>query len=264
MANVNSYNFLRWQEDPSDKDLSLLPNYFIQDRCVFPYMPVLVPGDILSFYINTKDGLGFDNPETLQLVIFNENMSSAAMSVSIDDLDDVSYNIYATFAIPPLTDGIYRLKIVQGSAVLLVSNLVRVMTSGFEDSTSLVKFKNSTNHFGVRYGFLSNFYQQFRLHITEKDQNYEDDIERYMSVTTGQARNLQSNPQKLHEMECYYFDKEAHEAAAVMCNSDYIEFNGEQYVLKKSYEKEPLNIQGKSKGSFEMYNLAFATINKCG
>jgi hypothetical protein len=64
-------------------------------------------------------------------------------------------------------------------------------------------------------------------------------------------------------METYYFDKEAHEAAAVMVDHSYLELNSKIYVPKNAY-KGPSNPLSKvGKGEIELWDQEFSTVNRC-
>lgn len=259
---LNSYNFIRWSEDDTLSP-SALPQAYIRERDQYPYMPVLVPGETSSFYINLADGV--DYAGTLSLRVIKDGVATAIAGLEVDDLGTGFYNPYAEFVTPVLANGIYQLQIINElSEVLLTSNYVRVMNSGYENITAYFEFRNDIDLYNTRYSVLTDFYQKIRLHITEVDSQFEQNREQYQSATSGKYRNLLATDQNFITFQSYFFDKEAHKAVACMIGHSEIYINTKQYTFKTGYKYDPILLNMKTKGTFEMWNPEFVTINKCG
>lgn len=265
MAEINKYNFLRWDSNPAVSDPTDLPKGYIFERDRYLAMPVLVPGEALNFYINKATGVAYTNFTELKLdVIQNSTIISTNIAPLLKDVIDVTnYNIYSRVTVPALADGIYQLVIRRASTVLLTSNYVRVMNAGYGNSTSLFRFTNDIDLYAVRYSQLTNFFQQFRLSITKIGTEYEQNRQQYQSVTTGVRRNLLAVDQEFIKMETYFFDEEAHRATACMLGHSDIYINDKFYTFKTGYKFEPIVSSLLTKGNFELWDPSFVEINKC-
>lgn len=265
--NINSFNFLRWDSAPATSDPTALPNAYILERDRYPYMPVLVPGEALNFYINTSAGVAYADFANLTLdLVKGSTVIQAGIGTIQQDMTSVTnYNIYSEVTIPALDNGIYQLVIRNAAEeILLTSNYVRVMNNDYENSTALFRFTNDVDLYYVRFSELTNFYQQFRLHITEVGVQYEQNREQYQSVTTGRFRDLLATDQEFMAFETYYFDKEAHRATACMLGHSSIYINDKLYTFKSGYKYEPVVRGLLTKGNFELWNPEFVVVNKCG
>lgn len=239
-------------------------------------MPVAYPTEALGFYINIPTGftigqLGVANFGTLRLDMVNR--LTGAVSSSIATLqrdffaDGVHFNIYATVVWPALQDGIYYLRIYNTttSTTTFTSNDVQVKNdkSVLDRETVFVRFRHDRVFYDIRYQALTGFYQQFRLHINLLESQFETDKEVYRSVTTGKNRTFQNYISKFCKMEAYYFDEQAHDAMMVLTEHSFVEMNGKLYTNKALYKKLANNLQTLSKGEWEAYEEAFASVNRC-
>jgi hypothetical protein len=297
MAIVNRYNFIRWSDAPSTpgvagdfsevdfdaddfltaipaaapyEDLGDLPRPYWWDAGRCGYMPVLTEGDVMAFYLNTKDGLDLGTFSDLRLRVIDGITGSTLASgftVLYQDLISVGfYNVYANFYVPALPNGYVRLQIYKNSddSVVLTSNmLLSSNDSEIRNQTALCRFRNERYFYHVRYSNLPGFYQQFRLHINVIERQPETDRETYTEVTTGKTRTTQAYLRRYYRFETYYFDPAAHEAATIMIEHNFVEFNAMRFKLKTPY-KEPADQRTMiGKGEFEMYDDDYATANRC-
>lgn len=260
---INQYSFLRWDDGagPSPTDL---PQAYIRDRCQFSYMPIIVPGENIAFYINTQYGYDYGAAPTLQIVKYGVVVWTGS-PLQKDQISVSNYNLYADFAIPALSNGVYQFRVRNnGGATVLTSNDVYCMNSDYNNISSYLEFTNPINLYNVRYSELTNFYQKIRLRITDvTGGDYEDNNESYLSVTTGRHRDLLSIPQKSITFECYYFDKEALEATAVFLAHQTRIINEKVYSFKTGLSHDPITVSKVAKGTFQMYDQSFSTVNKC-
>lgn len=264
MANINAQNFLRW-DDGTGASVTELPQAYIQDRCQNDFMPILVPGEYLAFYINTRYGVDYGSAPTLRLIKYGNDVSWTDSVLQKDMIDITQYNIYADFQIPVLSDGIYQFQVLNdSSAVVLTSNKVQVMNDEYQNISSYLEFTNDQNLYNVRYASLSNFYQKFRLRITDgSGPQFEPNTESYRSETSGRYRDLLSNVQKFYTFDCYYVDKDAIEAIACFLAHRTRLINEMEYSFKEGVTNQPITTKKVVKAQFQMYDQAFSTINKC-
>lgn len=254
-----------------------LPTGYIIDRERCDYKPLLVAGEALRFYINAENGLDIipvgSDTNTLQLVnaetdaVEDNNIATLQQHQFTDSAGDTVKTYYAEVVIDGTVPvGRYVLQIRNvANDILLTSNQLRVVSSTgtFARSSSLCKFAHDRYFYGINYQDLAGFYQQFRLHINEIDNQFEQDRDVYNSVTTGKQRTYNNYMKQVKKAETYYFDKYAHEAAAVMFQHDELYINLKQYVAKDTY-KINTDIKGKlSKGEIELYLEEFASANRC-
>lgn len=260
---LNQYNFFRWSYN-SDPETDALPQAYILERCLYEHMPIIVPGEDLAFYINTQYGVNYSDPLTLQFVKNGIEYVSGA-TLATDIISGSNYNIYSDFTIPALSDGVYYMQIKDSTgAIKLTSNKVLCLNSGYENLSSYLQFTNNTNLYNVRYGNLSNFYQKMRLRITDiTGGDYAFNQEMYQSVTSGRFRDLLAINNKFYTFEAYFFDRYAFEALACFLGHDTRIINNKTYSFKEGLTHAPILSASKTKGTFQMYDQTFVTVNKC-
>jgi hypothetical protein len=265
MALFNSYNFLRWQDSNPDPYTDP-PNAYIRDRCQPEYMPLIVPGENIAFYIGQRYGYDLGVTLNLQIVKYNSGVVVTTLSVLQKDLFVGGlYNLYADFTIPALDNGVYLFRIVNAIGdTLLTSNKLYCMNEDYENISSYFEFTNDQNLYNVRYASLTNFYQKFRLRITDiTGGDYEQNNESYRAVTNGRYRDLLEIPERYYTFEAYYFDKYAFEALSCFLAHRTRVINEKEYAFKENLTHDPILLTKVAKGTFQMWDQAFSTVNKC-
>lgn len=265
MALFNRYSFIRFSDNNPDTYTDP-PQAYIRERCQYPYMPIIVPGENIAFYIGSRFGYDLGITLDLQIIKYDTNQVLITISPLQKDLFVGGlYNLYADFVIPALPDGVYVFKIVNAvGAVLLTSNRLFCMNTGYENVSSYVEFTNNQNLYNVRYSQLIDFYQKFRLRITDiTGGDYEQNNEDYRSVTSGRYRDLLSIPERYYTFECYYFDTLAFEALSCFLAHRTRVINTKEYAFKENLTHDPILLNKVSKGQFKMWDQSFSTVNKC-
>lgn len=265
MALFNQYSFIRFS-DTNPETYTDPPQAYIRDRCQFPFMPIIVPGEQIAFYIGSRYGYDLGATVNLQIVKYNNNQIIGTYPYLQQDLFVGGlYNLYADFTIPALDDGIYYFRAVtSGGAVLLTSNQLLCMNTDYENVSSYVEFTNDQTLYNVRYNDLANFYQKFRLRITDvSGGEYEQGNESYRSVTSGRYRDLLEIPERYYTFECYYFDTLAFEALSCFLAHRTRIINGKEYGFKANLTHDPILLTKVAKGTFQMWDQSFSTVNKC-
>jgi hypothetical protein len=274
---LNKYNFLRWFDSTPDTGLPDVPVAYWRDRESCGYMPIGLPTEGMSFYINKTTGLdvtvyNYFSDLRLALVradngtIVHNNLGPLQQHF-IDAPTNAFYNIYCTLVVPTATVGVHYFKIYRNSTGVEVFRssyiLVRTDQTVLLNTTTYARFRHDRLFYFIKYADLPGFHQQFRLDMSQIERQNEGDKEIYREITTGKQRELQNFMSRYVKLETYYFDPAAHEAAAVMFNHSYIELNSKQYQPKNAY-KEPSNPLGKvGKGEMELWDVEFSTVNRC-
>lgn len=272
---LNQTNFLRWNDFTPDTNQPYLPRPYERDRGACPYMPVAYPTEACSFYINSFTGLtladlGVSSFAGLRLDLVNAVNGGAITAVAPLQqhvLDTDHFNIYATVVFPFLPSGQYYFRITKisdGTALLFSNNvLVRLDKANLDRETVFVRFRHDRFFYGIRYQELIGFYQQFRIHLNQLEEQFESDKESYRAVTTGKNRVFQNYLNKYHKIEAYWMDREAAEALAVAVEHDYFEVNGRRYMLKTGLKISNNPLSKYAKIDFEVWDEDFASVNRC-
>lgn len=276
MSLVNQYNFLRWDDGttPSTIEGDIATGY-TRDPGRCDYKPVLIDSEAMRFYINAPSGMSWiDDPNTFKLALMNESGTVidddiAPLQVHSFDIDSGTVKTYYAEVVidGTVTPGTYYFAITDasGEVIQLTSNKFSVMatSSNYRTITTLAKFRHDRYFYGINYQDLLTFYQQFRLHINKIDEQPEGDKEVYNEVTTGKQRTYNNFMKQVRKVETYYFDRLAHDAAAIMFDHQELYLNLKRYTPKGIYKINPDVLSKISKGEVELYNEEFATANRC-
>lgn len=274
MKLITRNNFLNWySNEVQAADISDIPNGYIKDNNRCNYAPLLVQGEAMRFYINTTDGLdsifsGVDL-STVKLNLVNARTGAISKS-NVSPLQEDDFNDTFTFYSEVVIDGTvpagdYYFTIATDSTTYLTSTKIKVvaLASDYRNYTARCTFSHDRYFYGVNYQNITSFTQQFRLHINKIDLQEETDVSVYNEVTTGKQRTFNAYMKLPIKLETYYFDEEAHRAAIVMFGHSSIFINGKEYVKKSPYKINTDQTQKTNKGEIEMYDVEFATANRC-
>lgn len=265
--NVNRYNFLRWDDGMPTLNQDFPNNYIKEKPC---YKPTLLNGEAMIFYINVHEGLSnaIMAGTTLDLVKTNGDVTgniaplqTHTFTVSIAGVPTTKSTFYASVVVTGIPYGEYFFRITDGTNTLLTSNLF-IVTDDIEN-TVLAKFRHNRYMAGVRYHELTDFYQQYRIHMNFIDWQLEVERSIYTEVTTGKQRTYNAVANKMIKAETYYFDDLAHEAAFFMFECKEVLINGNLVSYKSPYKINRDSTQALNKGEIELFDDNFATINRC-
>lgn len=275
---LNQNNFLRWDDGTSPASVEgPIPSGYLRDRNRCAYKPILVSGEAMRFYINALSGLSFapsgTDTNTLELInaVTGSVQNGNLATLNRHEFTDADGNTVRTYYAEVTIDGNvpagdYVLQIRSAAdAVLAESNILTVVasSSNYREYTSLVKFRHDRYFYGINYHELDGFYQQFRVHLNIRDRVFEQDKEVYNEVTTGKQRTFNNYLKRLVTAETYFFDDDAHDAAAVMCEHDEFYVNLKRYTAKSVYQPEYDPLSKLYKGTIELYDEEFASANRC-
>lgn len=268
---VNKYNFLRWFDGAPVSGQPEIPVGYWRDRTSCGFMPVAYPTEAMAFYINTPAGANYGTFADLRLSLRRADTNAVVdpniLGLSQHLLTAPNYNFYATIVLPAMSQGLHYFRIydsVSGNEILRSSYiLARNDKTNLDIETIYCRFRHDRFFYNIPYAGVPGFYQQFRLQITQLERQVQSDKEVYKEVTTGKQRTFENYLSRWRKFEAYYFDPPAHEAAALMIEHDFFEFNGQRYRVKASY-KEPADVRSKiGKGEFEAWEEEFDSVNRC-
>lgn len=246
----------------------LLNPYLRQKKC---YYPVFAIGEEVSFYINFNQPSTVDASQLRLCLYKDDTIISDNIGVINSDLvgeDSITgyelYNYYAKFICPEVTPGIYEMIIYNyvTNKTLLVSNSIEIMQpEQANEVTQQIEYSNVSKIYNFMYD--SGFTNKFRLHIFEEDRQYETEVKQYRPVTTGKIRNIRTTSDRILTLETYYFDEEAHEAAAAMFIHSDIFISGIKVEPRTAYKITPRDrIRNVNKGQIEVVDVNYSMINK--
>lgn len=275
MGQINKYSFIRWYDASTAPTLPAdLPHAYWLDRARCGYAPIAVAGEVLSFYINTENGVNISGFSDLRLslvrvdngAVVNANVATLQQQF-LNSPTNTVYNIWANVTLPVMGNGYHYFRIYRntGGAEVLRSGyiLARTDTANIFNQTTYVKFRQDRFFYHVRYGGIPGFYQQYRLNLSVLESQVESDKEAYKEVTTGKQRTFNNTLSQYHVVEAYYFDKQSHEAAALMVQHDELYLNGKKYSLKAAYKSDPNERTKLTKGTCELWDDEFSSANFC-
>lgn len=246
----------------------LLNPYLRQKKC---YYPVFAIGEEVSFYINFNQPMNVDASE-LRLCLFKDNAivedNIGVINSQLVGEDSESgyelFNYYSKFICPEVEPGIYEMIIYNyvTNKTLLVSNRIEIMNQDDADLvTQQVEYSNVSSIYNFRYD--SGFTNKLRLHIFEEDRQYDTQVRQYRPVTTGKVRNIRTTSDRILTLETYYFDEEAHEAAAAMFIHSDIYISGIKIEPRVGYKINGRDrMRNTNKGQIEVYDVNYSMINK--
>lgn len=267
---VNRYNFLRWFDNQVDPRLPEVPWGYHRDRGACGYMPIALPTEAMSFYINADTPFDFGDFPNLRLGMHRADGEEIANSLGPLQqviFGDGRYHIFCSLVIPAAQDGAHYFRIYRnadGQELLRSSHvLVRNDIDELYRTTAYCRFRHDRFFYNIQYADLPGFYQQFRLNMSVVDSQIESEDEVYREAHTGKTRTYESYESKAVKLESYYFDPQAHEAAALMLKHSYLELNSRTYSRKSAYKYTPHPTSQLSKGEAEVYDLDFASVNRC-
>lgn len=249
---INKYNLVRWTQKSGTAiafDSRFRPNGYL--RYQSDSFPILVPGEKLSFFINTP----ISNSLPHEIYIGDTVVNNSLISIAIDG----GYIYYIDCLIPNMLDGIVRLYIKNGSTVILQSNLFMIMNSNYTDKSVKLKFRNSTNLYNNLYEKVAGLYTEIRVFMNEIDPQFETTLDQYKSVTTGLRRNYKESVEKYIKMETYFFDYDMSEAMPIVLEHDEIYFNNRRVSVKEGFKINFDPSKETNKGEFTIYDVEFTT-----
>jgi hypothetical protein len=257
MADLNKYNFIRWFSSCITDDPLEIPRIYVKDESYST--PILKVGETTTFYLNFNVAVNYSF--NVYLMDDNQKVGTSLCLLTQLVIDTNVYEYYGSFVCPDVPDGIYRLGLYSGNDLMALSSPVEVIDN--PTNTVLVKFRHGKNTFGFNYDLLpADWYQQFRLRITEADRQPQDTHEQYRSVTTNKLRNYDAKVDRYVKFETYFFDAAMHEAMEVMVSHDVIYIQNKKFTFKEAYKRTVDPSSRVFKGEFELWEDAFSQDQK--
>lgn len=229
--------------------------------------PAYLQGFTHFFYANLDSPINDSSFANWRLSIFDRfgNESASDIGTLMQDLDSgLNYRFSANFVIPNTvnaTDG-YQLVVYDttNNSVQYVSNCIRVISNSDIENYTLLFFRNSVNTHNFNYEGFSEYNSVF-LELNVVEQQPEIILDQYREVSTGVIRNQKTQTAKVVTLEAFFFDDEANDMMGVLSIHDDIEINGKTMTVKTAYEVDTNVINSIQKGTIELYDQSFSTIN---
>lgn len=233
------------------------------------FTPIFVPGETYRFIIN---GELITDPafDSFRLRLYN----NAGQMVSNDfgvlsrmfPLEDIflvspprvnPYIIYCTMVFPQVPLGQYYFTVHDESkdAELVRSNVIICETHLMTKSV-LVEYRNDRGIYNYYYdnkGLPADFYNTFRLPLTQEELQYESDRKQYRNATNQQFRNLRSNRYTMRKIRGILLDDDGHEALSAMLEHSDIIVDGKPVTVKTALQIEANNSSELTSSSFDAY-----------
>lgn len=277
---VNANNLITWRSVTSgdigftniicENEYWDLPTAYRLNKKKFKHFPVMVPGETFAFYINFDVPANDPSYADFGLAIIKQGgiVEQDIAGLEIDIIDGNNYNIYATITVPPLVEGAYLFAIYNKltNVIKYVSQEIRVISANNDpDATTLtVTYRNSRNLYNFYYSNVPEFVNIHRLQLNVIGGQVEGDFKPYRGASTGKLRNVSFNLDRYVTLEAYYFDDLGHRGMQVFQAHDSIFLNNRPYLLKTPYAIEWNVLRNTQKGTIELYDQEFSTINRFG
>lgn len=273
---INPYNFLRWDDlgNGPSSTTSDIGNAYLRDSARCGYRHVVKHAEPMRFYINAELGTPWINDTNIKLrlvnaktaAVVNSNVAVLNKNEFTNSASVASFNYYSEVTLADsVPEGDYYLEVYGDTKTWIRSNTFKVVGVNNEIllTTNLVTFRNDGYFYGTRYNDLTTFTHQYRLHLNLIETQEESSIEVYSEVTSGKRRTYSSKLDLVKTVEAYYFDQPAHQAAIVMFAHSSLVINGRVYVKKDAYKESPNPISKLTKGTINLYDQGFASVNRC-
>lgn len=233
--------------------------------------PIYVPGEDYAFYINFTKPISDPDFANFRLrlykgtVLIEDDLGELLQDVVQAGTGGVNlYNIYCSFAFPDVKNGQYQFVIydVVNDVEKCRSNVILCERDEYDRITSTVIFRHDENKFNYYFENLPNFFLKYRVPIVKIETQFESDKEVYRSASNSRFRNINSYLDKVRTLESYYFDDDAHEAAATVYDMRYIFINNIRIVTKSGYTIQNNQLSTVTKATIEVYEYTTETFDK--
>jgi hypothetical protein len=253
---INESNFFVWYLAGQSPTASDLPRPYVLEPDALSPVVWLVPGETVSFYINSFDNTAISG--ALALIDERNVQNALAGSLSTIDFPDGQHT-YGSLTVPALSEGFYRVAI--GN---YLTQWVWLTTAAKANRYSAVlKFRDEGRILGFRYGYLpDDFYQQFRVRIAVKGVDPSSNKEIYRESTTGKTVHSYSEPSKVLTFVTDEYNIDGHLAMAAVLEHDTILINGLPYAFNQPYAANMTEGDSLSRGEFSLSDERFSSIHR--
>lgn len=276
---LNHYNFVNWFSAAGNLGFDNilctnedwdLPNKYakIKNEDVFP--PIIVSGEMFSFYINFDADFNGADFDQYRLALCNQyGVVLTDIATLVQDLSDdlSSYNILAQVTLPGVNPGKYFLGIYKlyNNQFVMTSSVLEVVAATKVKKLSIrIQYRSSLNVY--RYRYLSaaaiNYLNTIRLRMNRIDNKTDGDLVQYRAVSSGVLRNTSLELDKFIVLEAQYFSNLMNEAADILPAHDMIIINDKLYVCKSLYNSNYNKLMDVHLGKLELYEQDFSTANR--
>jgi hypothetical protein len=224
------------------------------------FSPFYLQGENYSFYCNFDEPINDPNFASFELWVIDVNGNQIAKIDSALQFIPTSiytYIIYTTsFVFPQIKDSYYYFQIWDSStsSEKCRSNSILVDSQCLEYTTP-VKFRNNDQIYGFRYDLIPDFYQMFRLPISQIDAiDVKSERVQYRQSSNGRnLRNSKSFRDILIILEMYWANEDDFFALSAMLEHNEIYISGNLVMDMEQVKVELPHFKSEqSKGTFKV------------
>lgn len=245
-----------------------IPNNFVcHDRKSYP---LFLKGYAHFFYANLDESItdsDFDLWRINVYDIYGNLIDSNVGDLTKDIVGSPDYRFYSEIniglGVSTISLCVFVIYNSSTGVVKYVSNPFRIIDDSSKQRYVLTEYRNTTNMFNFNYEDVLQYNSCF-LEINEVDSMAEFDIENNNEETTGLTIPLKSQIKKVLILEANFFDKPAQDALSALCIHGDIKLNGNQVSIKSGFKKEQNRANALARGTFEVYDEQYSTINLNG
>lgn len=278
----NTFNFIRWRRvtgaDTNDLPITTLDSISLSSeyeltndylRNNYCYFPALLRNNDHLIHINLDERIDDADFADWRVDLYDNTgtqIDTGLGTLTKCSIEGSDYRMYFTCNIDPtVPNGIYQMVIldVNTDAVIYQSNCIEVITSNEIGEYSYLQFRNSTDLFYIDYANITSYNSLF-LKLNMIEQNPEIELIQYKEQTTGILRNQKAQSSKTVTLETYFFDEGGHDAMLALSLHDDIKINGRQMEVKNAYQRDSDPKSSLNKGTIEMYDQKYSTVNLNG
>ena len=254
---LNDSNFLIWYGPGESPFSPVLPRPFVREPEVLSPVVWLLPGENISFYLNSLDNTAPAGAVTL--LHENGQTVSPVQSLSVAQFTG-GQHLYGSVTPPNnLPEGFVRLKLGNYTTQYLWLTTPE-RAAGL---TAQVRFRNNDRLMSFRYRYLPpGFEQVFRIRLAMKSEEPETNKQTYRSSTTGKTRHLYSEPRSILTFLTPEYDHNGHRAVVAMLEHDSLLINDKPVAFAVAYKAGTTEGDALTTGEFGVSDETYSTLHR--
>lgn len=244
-----------------------LTNQYIRDTSLFSC--ALIKDFDHLIHINFDERIASANFANWQIDVIDNTGTQVDTNVGTltkCSIDGSSFRVFVTVNISAaLANGIYQFIVFDNTddSLEVQSTCFNLISTNEITEFTYLEFRNSTDTFNFDYETVAGYNNVF-LPMNVIDQQPEIEKKEYRERSTGLLRNQKNQSAKVLTLETYFFDEYSHDAMLALSNHDDIKINGVVVEVKEAYQVERNKMSSQNKGTIEVYDQRYSTINLNG
>lgn len=228
--------------------------------------PAYLRGFEHFFYANLDEPIDDSDFANWRLSLFDKFGTETASDIGAlvkDPITSTTFRFYANFTIPIGTNpGSYQLVVYNSSTsdVKYIANCTKVITDADIEDYVLLFFRNSTNLYNFNYQGFTNYNTIF-LPLNVVEQQPEIQLDQVTEASSGIIRNRKTQASKVVTLESFFFDDEANNMMLALSVHNDILVNNSVMTVRTAFQIDTNRFNPVQKGTIELYDQSFSTIN---